>query len=150
MTVWINISFESEPVNLKRPEPATIPQSKFLLLHAGWTVAVSTAWTVAVSNSRAEHFLQARSKASDHIARSTQGAGPLCSRRSIRICSHLPHAAEPALFCLHHLLEHKELDYLTSVLMQGRRKDFSILFHCCAGPMTSSPRGASLASLTPE
>lgn len=142
MTVWINISFESEPVNLKRPEPATIPQSKFLLLHAGWTVAVST--------SRAEHFPQARSKASDHIARSTQGAGPLCSRRSIRICSHLPHAAEPALFCLHHLLEHKELDYLTSVLMQGRRKDFSILFHCCSGPMTSSPRGASLASLTPE
>lgn len=139
MTMNLNIAFESHPVNLKRPECENFPPSKSLLLCTGWALVISSIVS-RVARSRAELLLQALSWAVmlPSVMENLLLPPPHCRAVSFQ---------SP----LHHLLEHKESDYLTSVLVQGRRKDFSFLsFPYCTGLMTASPQGAGLASLNPQ
>lgn len=110
MTMNLNIAFESHPSNLKRPERENFPPLKFLLLCTGWALAVSSIVSRA-ARSRAQLLLQALSWAImlPSVMQSQLLTLPHCRATSFQ---------SP----LRHLLEHKELDYLTSVLKQGGRK----------------------------
>lgn len=110
ITMNLNIAFESHLLNLKRPEYENFPPLKFLLLCTGWALTTSSTASRA-ARSRAQLLLQALSWAVmlPLVMQNLLLPPPPC--RAISFQSPL-----------RHLLEHKELHYLTSVLMQGGGK----------------------------